>query len=159
MAGLMLTAKKYKLPIFKTFDLFVPGVLIGQLIGRLGNFFNQEAFGPPTNLPWKMFIAPALRPANFSDANFFHPTFLYEMLGLALILALIIYLGRKAHWPGSLFLIYISAYAVLRFFIEFFRIDSDYLGKLSLAQWGSGLIVITAAIISLILRYRFKAKI
>jgi len=156
MVGLILIARKYKLPILKALDLFVPGVLIGQLVGRLGNFFNQEAFGPPTNLPWKMFVAPINRPINFPDESFFHPTFLYEMVGLALILILILYLSKRLMRAGTIFLTYVIAYAILRFMIEFVRVDSDYLLELTIAQWGSLAMIITSGVISLILRYRFK---
>lgn len=156
LIGLILSARRYKLAVFKVLDLFVPGVLIGQLVGRLGNFFNQEAFGPPTKLPWKMFVSPINRPVNFPDVNFFHPTFLYEMIGLAIILLLVVHLNKKMHQSGYIFLIYLMGYALLRFVIEFVRVDSDYLFNLTIAQWGSIAMIILAGIISLILRYRFK---
>lgn len=156
IVSLIFTARKYKLSIFKTLDLFVPAVLIGQFVGRLGNFFNQEAFGPPTNLPWKMFVVPANRPINFPDVSFFHPTFLYEMIGLAVILLLIVYLNKKLRQPGTIFLVYLVAYALLRFVIEFVRVDSDYLSNLTIAQWGSIAMIILAGVISLILKYRLK---
>ncbi len=63
-----------------TMDIMVPGVAIGQAIGRWGNFFNQEAFGVPTTLPWKLYIDPAHRPPHLAGFEYFHPTFLYESL-------------------------------------------------------------------------------
>ena len=58
--------------------MLVVGLILGQAIGRWGNFFNSEAFGSPTNLPWKLYIAPQYRPIPFTNNEYFHPTFLYE---------------------------------------------------------------------------------
>lgn len=156
MISLSLFARRYHLSVAKIFDLFVPAVLIGQIIGRFGNFFNQEAFGPPTNLPWKMFVAENFRPPQFITDQFFHPTFLYEAIGLGVILLIILYWRSSLKLPGSLTLLYLGLYSVLRIVIEFFRVDSDYLGQLTIAQWGSLAAIITVAIISLILKYRSK---
>ena len=153
----LIYAKVYKLPILRIFDLLVPPVLIGQIIGRFGNFFNQEAFGPPTDLPWKMFVKSSLRPAGFSEFEFFHPTFIYSMIGLIIILSIVLLWRKLRSIEGYTLFIYIALYSVLRFVIEFFRIDSDYWINLTLAQWAS-LIIILSLIISLVLRYRVKAK-
>jgi phosphatidylglycerol:prolipoprotein diacylglycerol transferase len=64
--------------------------LLGQIIGRFGNFFNYEAFGYPTNLPWKMFVPESFRPEEFLQNSFFHPWFLYEILANLFILFLIL---------------------------------------------------------------------
>src|SRR5690606_24977976 len=66
---------------FVTFaDAAAPGILIAQAIGRMGNYFNQELFGGPTDLPWALEISPTFRPAGFEEFATFHPTFLYELL-------------------------------------------------------------------------------
>jgi len=153
----LIYAKIYKLPTLKIFDFLVPAVLIGQIIGRFGNFFNQEAFGPPTDLPWKMFVKLSSRPAGFSEFEFFHPTFLYSAIGLIVIFLIIMFWQKLRTIEGSTLFVYIALYAVLRFMIEFFRIDSDYWLSLTLAQWAS-LIIILSLIISLVLRYRIKTK-
>ncbi len=75
----------------KTFlDILIPSIILGQSIGRWGNFFNNEAFGMPTNLPWKLFIPIQNRPIEFINYKFFHPTFLYESLWNLLIFIILI---------------------------------------------------------------------
>ena len=149
-------ARITRLPILKIFDLFVPAVLLGQIIGRVGNFFNQEAFGPPTDLPWKMFVSESFRPMGLENYGFFHPTFLYSAIGLLIILLIVLALQKHNLPDGSLFITYIISYSLLRLGIEFFRVDSDYWGSLTLAQWASLIIIIV--VISLILRCRFKKR-
>ncbi len=141
-------------PVTATFDLLIPPLIMGQIIGRVGNFFNQEAFGGPTNLPWKMWVAPIYRPEGYANSAWFHPTFLYEMIGLGLILWLIFTLIKKTLSAGTITLVYLISYSILRFEIEFFRIDSDKWGALSVAQWGSIAIIMGGLIIGLILKRR-----
>ena len=79
-----------KVSFWDLLDVLVPSVILGQTIGRWGNFFNSEAFGVPTKLPWKLFIPYSSRPQIFADSEFFHPTFLYESLwNLAVFIVLI----------------------------------------------------------------------
>ncbi len=83
-------ARRWKIPILRGLDVAAPSIVIGQAIGRWGNFFNEEAFGAPTSLPWKLYISPPHRPPGFTRFEFFHPTFLYESLwDLAVFLVLI----------------------------------------------------------------------
>lgn len=152
-------AKRYQLPLLPLFDLLVPPVILGQIIGRLGNFFNQEAFGGPTNLPWKMFVAPEFRPPQFANQAFFHPTFLYSMIGLTLVLMIVLLIERRTVRPGAVLITYIAAYGIERFVIEFFRVDSDKLGVFTWAQWGSIALIMIALAISLIWRGRTIKKI
>ncbi|MBN2585339.1 prolipoprotein diacylglyceryl transferase [Patescibacteria group bacterium] len=159
LGGAMATiiyARRYHLPLLGLFDLLVPPVLLGQIIGRLGNFFNQEAFGGPTNLPWKMWVAPEFRLTQFADQSFFHPTFLYSMIGLAGVLIIVLLVERRSAAPGVVLLTYLIVYSVERFIIEFFRADSDHLSVLSLAQWASIVVIMIALAISLIWRGRTK---
>ncbi len=80
----------------KTFiDILIPSIILGQSIGRWGNFFNSEAFGLPTNLPWKLFIPIQNRPIEFINYEFFHPTFLYESLWNFLIFIILIIIFKK----------------------------------------------------------------
>lgn len=129
----------------KISDVVAVGLPLGQAIGRLGNFFNQEAFGGPTSLPWKMYIEPSLRPSDLSGYNFFHPTFAYEVVLNILLFSVLTFLVSKYKFSGQLFLVYTGAYSLIRFFIEYFRVDSDHLGQLSIAQWGS-LVIFVASI-------------
>lgn len=156
--AILIYAKLQKLAVLRIFDIFVPAVLIGQIIGRFGNFFNQEAFGPPTDLPWKMFVKESLRPMEFGNADFFHPTFIYSVIGLSIILMIIIFLKRYQLKPGVILWTYIVTYSLLRIFTEFFRIDSDYWGSLTIAQWASLLIVSISLVTGLILKYKMRYK-
>jgi phosphatidylglycerol:prolipoprotein diacylglycerol transferase len=107
-------------------DWLAPCVLLGQIIGRFGNLFNYEAFGYPTGLPWKMFVPSNFRPQIYQNFNFFHPFFLYEILGNFLIL-LLLQKVFKFRRPGSLFFFYVLLYNALRFCLEFLRIDSTFI--------------------------------
>ena len=125
-------------------DQLVIGLPIAQAVGRFGNFFNQEAFGGPTNLPWKMYIEPAMRPQGLEGFDFFHPTFLYEaILNLGIFYYLIRY--QPPAYAGRNLGLYLMLYSCVRFVLEFFRVDSDHLGIFSVAQWASiAIIAITA---------------
>ena len=76
--SIYLFCKSKKIPLKLFLDVLMPSVILGQSIGRWGNFFNNEAFGLPTNSPWKLFIPIQNRPMEFANYEFFHPTFLYE---------------------------------------------------------------------------------
>ncbi len=125
-------SKKISLMIF--LDLIMPSVILGQSIGRWGNFFNNEAFGTPTNLPWKLFIPLSNRPIIFADSQFFHPTFLYESLWTLIIFFLLIYIFNRQNRvnlikPGLITCLYLVTYSFGRFWIEGLRIDSLCLGS------------------------------
>lgn len=113
--------------ILNLLDWLTPSLIIGQIIGRFGNLFNYEAFGYPTNLPWKMFVPEQFRPEGFQAVAFFHPWFLYEQLGSLIILILLLK-WLKPTAPGRLFFSYVLLYNVVRFFLEFLRIDSTFIG-------------------------------
>ena len=137
-------------------DVLVPSLALGQAIGRWGNFFNSEAFGVPTDLPWKLFIPYQNRPVIYADAEFFHPTFLYESIwNLALFLLLIVLFRRgeqgKMTLPsGALACTYLLGYSLGRIWIEGLRIDPLCLGALPpacegglrIAQLVSGLLML-----------------
>lgn len=144
--------RRYQLPVWRVLDLLVIPLVMGQIIGRLGNFFNQEAFGGPTSLPWKMWVAPISRPTGWENYSFFHPTFLYEMIGLGLMLWFLQLVLKRNRPDGSLAIVYLMSYSLLRFGIEFFRLDSDKWSWLTVAQWGSLLIIMGAVILGLILK-------
>ena len=80
LIGLIIFAKRHKISPFKLADASVLGLSFAQAIGRWGNFFNSEAFGTPTDLPWKLYIAPQYRPIPFENYEYFHPAFLYESI-------------------------------------------------------------------------------
>lgn len=119
-------------------DTAAPGLILAQAIGRWGNYFNQELYGRPTNLPWKLLIDPAHRPADTPQIAFYHPTFLYESLWDLGVVFLLLWLGRRPMARGRLFAYYLLAYTAGRAGIESLRIDhaNHFLG-LRLNDWVS----------------------
>ena len=151
----VLYCRKAGLSLPVTMDIMVPGVAIGQAIGRWGNFFNQEAFGVPTELPWRLYIDPAHRPAWLASFEYFHPTFLYESLWNFLVFAILWFGLRKRleEKPGALTLCYLGLYSIGRFFVEGLRIDSLMLSSFRAAQVASVLLVAGSALgLALMLR-------
>jgi phosphatidylglycerol---prolipoprotein diacylglyceryl transferase len=161
-------ARLKKVSVWQLLDLVVPSLALGQAIGRWGNFFNSEAFGKPTNLPWKLYIPPVdpdtgnrLRPAGYEEFNYFHPTFLYESIWNLLVFSLLIFLffwglkHRDRLKTGTLSLVYIIAYSLGRVWIEGLRMDSLMFGPLRMAQIVSLTLIVIGAI-ALIRLYWFK---
>jgi len=135
LASLIFTRLK-QVSFWQIADLVAPSLVLGQAIGRWGNFFNSEAFGRPTNLPWKLLIPPEQRPPGFENFRYFHPTFLYESLWDLFIFGLLMVLFFR--YPqakrGTLFLVYTFTYSLGRLWIEGLRTDSLMLGPLRVAQ-------------------------
>lgn len=130
-------------------DIVAPSFPLGQAIGRWGNFFNQEAYGYPTNLPWAMYIDGAYR----------HPTFLYESIWNFLVFTILMYRRKKVEVQGQLFAIYLALYSVGRFIIESFRTDSLMIGPLRAAQVVSVILFALSVAGYIYLEKRAKAKI
>ncbi len=105
-------------------DILAPSLILAQAIGRWGNYFNQEAYGVETDLPWAMFIDGAYR----------HPTFLYESIWNVLVFAALMILSAKRHHHGEILVKYFIYYSIGRFFVEGLRTDSLYLGPFRQAQ-------------------------
>jgi phosphatidylglycerol---prolipoprotein diacylglyceryl transferase len=118
-------AHRRGLPVAQLLDVVAPAIPVAQAIGRLGNWFNQELYGRPTNLPWGLRISPEHRPAGYEHIATYHPTFLYEALwNLALAGLLILYERRHpGARPGRLFALYVAGYALGRLWVEALRID------------------------------------
>jgi phosphatidylglycerol:prolipoprotein diacylglycerol transferase len=118
-----------KLAFWNLLDVLVPSVALGQAIGRWGNFFNSEAFGLPTDLPWKLAIPFTNRPVQFLDQTTFHPTFLYESLwnlGVLILLLVLFQRGLKGQLKlpaGALSCVYLLSYSTGRLWIEGLCID------------------------------------
>ena len=152
--GLIIYAKRHKLSVFKLADISVIGLSIAQTLGRWGNFFNSEAFGYPTELPWKLYIAPQYRPVPYQGYEYFHPTFLYESIcdfGIFLILLWVIKTKSNLK-EGNLALLYLILYSIARIAVEHYRIDSVlYIQGIPVAIVVS-LIIILFAITTLIMR-------
>jgi prolipoprotein diacylglyceryl transferase len=129
-------------------DAVAPGLLLAQGIGRIGNWFNQELFGKPTDLPWGLKIDPQHRPPGYFDHETFHPTFLYELTYDVIGVAILLWVDRRFNIrrPG-LFALYVSYYCFGRFFEELLRVDPahEFFG-LRLNAWVSiGVFVLSTA--------------
>jgi phosphatidylglycerol---prolipoprotein diacylglyceryl transferase len=120
-------------------DCIVPGLLAAQAIGRWGNYFNQELFGGPTDLPWGLEISPANRPPGYLDVETFHPTFLYESLYCLFLLGLLLAVERRFRLrKGQALAFYLATYTFGRFFFENLRIDpAREIAGLRLNSWVS----------------------
>lgn len=119
-----LVVRVRKLPARQLLDCVAPALPLAQAIGRLGNYFNQEVFGRPTDLPWGLEIAPEHRPADYPASETFHPTFLYEGLWNVGLCVFLIWFDRKRKVPpGYLFPMYVLGYAIGRLWVESLRSD------------------------------------
>jgi len=128
-------ARGQGLPVRRALDVAAPSIAMGQAIGRWGNFFNEEAFGTPTDLPWKLYISQANRPLQYAGSEYFHPTFLYESIwDLLVFTVLVACRPRLAQRPGAVFFLYIGAYSLGRLLIESIRLDSFWLGPFRVPQ-------------------------
>jgi len=111
-------------------DAAAPGLLLAQAVGRWGNYFNQELFGLPSNLPWAIRIAPENRPQGYENAESFHPTFLYESIWNLLVALFLLWIARRFASrlkTGDLVILYVSLYSVGRIFMELLRIDPAFI--------------------------------
>ncbi len=147
LIGLWIFSKKKKISVPKLCDVSVFGLAIAQAIGRWGNFFNSEAFGRPTNMAWKLYIAPQYRPIPYEGYEYFHPTFLYESVLDLLIFGILLLVLKKAkcNKEGNLALIYLILYSAARIFVEYFRIDSVlYIHGIPVAIVVSAIIILIA---------------
>jgi len=133
-------AWRKKLNFWELADQLSIMAIIGQIFGRWGNYFNQEVFGRPVS--WGIYIESANRPIGYENFNYFLPTFLFEIIGNILILFVLlkifalVYGKNKKMTSGSVFLLYILLYSILRFCLEFWRIDySGYFLGLRAAAW------------------------
>ena len=138
--------KGYDVPLLM--DAVAPALPVAQAIGRLGNWFNQELFGRPTDLPWGLEIDPDRRPDGYESVKTFHPTFLYEALWNLALAAFLVVLGRKKVLrPGQLFVLYVGGYALGRLWVEALRIDTaTRIAGVRVNLWVSGLTIVAAAV-------------
>jgi len=146
--------KRHKLPLLKLCDIFSYGLVLGQAVGRWGNFFNSEAFGRPTDCFLKLYIPIYKRPLEYMQYNFFHPTFLYECIFDVCIFLILFFVIRKLskNKDGIIFFSYLFLYSIVRIIVEQIRIDSVLnVYGIPIAQLVSGLIIIisTFAIIKI----------
>lgn len=147
-----LYCRKARVSFFTLADLCVPGIALGQAIGRIGNYFNQEAYGAPTNLPWGIPIDLAHRIPGYEWATHFHPTFAYEGVFNVVLAGILVYLALRggARWgigSGVVFLLWLLLYSLGRFAIEFLRIDTvPMILGLRAPQWMSVIFLCMAGV-------------
>jgi len=148
-----LYARSKRVPFLRWADIVAPGLFVMQAVARWGNFFNQELYGPPTNLPWGIPIDCAHRIAAYPCAQFpeattfFHPLFLYESISGVLGALFLIWLGYHARGslrPGDLLLVFFVWYGTVRFFLEALRADNWTFFGVPTAQLVSLLFIIPA---------------
>lgn len=158
-------AKVRKVKILPAFDLAGLGFLIGQGVGRWGNFVNGEAFGSNTDLPWGMtgdrivsYLTGSSHVTGIVDASgLVHPCFLYESLWCFIGFGLLYWYSKRRRFDGEIFLMYLGWYGLGRVFIEGLRTDSLMLGRLRVSQLLAGILVIASVLIWLTVRSKIRA--
>lgn len=149
-------AKRMEIDFAEWTDIAAPGLALGQAIGRWGNFVNQELYGAPTNLPWKIFIDPDHRLTTHLDVEYYHPLFLYESLWNLMNMFLLLWISRRFAETlknGDIFLIYLIIYPVGRFLLDFLRLDASMVGGININQTIMAFVAISASV-ALYLRHR-----
>ncbi|MBE6139364.1 MAG: prolipoprotein diacylglyceryl transferase [Firmicutes bacterium] len=129
--------RKKQIPLLDVFDIFAPALVLGQAIGRWGNFFNGEAFGPETTISTlkNLYIPQFIIDGMYINHNYYHPTFFYESLGCLIIFIIIMCIRNFKHIkPGQIASIYFIFYGLIRYFVEGLRQDSLMLFNLKVAK-------------------------
>ena len=167
LLGMLIYVRRNRLPLLGWADLSVVGLALGQSIGRWGNFFNQELYGRPTDLPWAIYIDPIYRLPDYVAFERFHPAFLYESLWSLMTFLVLLRLARRHTerlMPGELMALYLIAYAAGRTLLETVRLDSravPFFGLetgLAVATLVSLTIALIAAAAVIIRRYARRPK-
>ena len=157
-----IVAKRSGVSVAKLADCVAPGLLVAQGIGRFGNWWNQELFGRPTDLPWGLEIDPANRPINYVDQATFHPTFLYEALWCFAAAGLLLLVERRFKGrirPGGLFALYVLVYSIGRFWIEMLRIDPSHeIGGIRLNVFVAGAAIVISTVFFVVWQRRWRRR-
>lgn len=151
IAGLivaLLVCRHYKIRFLEMADLVFPAVALAQSIGRWGNFFNSEAHGTPTDLPWAILV----------DGQYVHPTFLYESLWCFALFWFLLWVDKRRAFPGQIACLYGMLYSVERFCVEHLRTDSLIIGPFRQAQVISAVAFIVCLVIYIILYKKELSK-
>lgn len=158
MIGIWVAVSIYRESFLKVANSIAPTIFLAGAIGRLGNFFNQEIIGQPTQAPWKMYIAEQNRPAGYENFDFFHPVFLYESI-LFIFFYLMYLLLAKKYGNGFGFAYTLIFYSATRIIVEFWRIDyKPILGPFDLAQTVSFGIILIGLIVAVMTLIRSTKK-
>jgi phosphatidylglycerol---prolipoprotein diacylglyceryl transferase len=145
--GLFFFCRKYELSVREWADILAPALALGQAVGRLGNYFNQELYGLPAHLPWQIFISPEHRLAGYESVDFYHPLFAYETILSLLNLFFLLWAQRRFRErlrAGDLFLIYLFNFGLIRFSLEFLRLDVALVNGVNINQVFAGVVLLVA---------------
>jgi len=147
--------RKHHISFLKLADTFAPSLILGQAIGRIGCFFNGDAHGYPTDLPWGIVYSPESPAGQMFPGQAIHPAQLYEMILNLIIFGILWKVRKKMKIDGHLFLLYVMLYSIIRIFVEHFRADKlTYLSQISAAQS----IGVIGIVLSLILMFALNRK-
>lgn len=144
--GGVLYVRRHNLGVARSLDIATPALPLAQAIGRWGNWWNQELFGKPTDVPWALEIDAENRPEGFQANETFHPTFLYESLWNVGVLAALLMIERTGRLkPGRLLAAYLALYALGRIWIEWLRIDpANEIAGLRVNLWVYGVVLLVS---------------
>ena len=152
--------RKHKLSFLEWADIAVPGLALGQAIGRWGNYFNQELYGAPTSVFWKIQIDPIHRLPEFMDQVYYHPLFLYEALWNIANMFILLWMTRRFARDlkqGDVLLAYLVIYPLGRFLLDFLRLDAAMLGGINANQAVMAVVAIVS-VFALVIRHRPTPK-
>ena len=156
----LVAARVKRIPFPVIADIAGPAVMVGQIIGRWGNFVNVEAYGAETTLPWRMGVLYSFNDGvSFVSEKFVHPTFIYESLWNLLGLILITYFYKKKKFHGQMFLSYMTWYGFGRMLIEGLRADSLYVGSIRISQLVGFVTFVVGAVIIIVNLRRVKRNV
>ncbi len=130
-------------------DVLAPAVALAQVVGRLGNYFNQELYGFPTAAAWKIFISPEHRLVGYEAVEYYHPLFAYESILSFINLVLLLWVSRRFSErlkAGDLFLIYVLNASVIRYLLEYLRLDVALINGINVNQAFMAVLAISAGV-------------
>jgi phosphatidylglycerol---prolipoprotein diacylglyceryl transferase len=156
LIALFFYSRRMRINFAEWTDIGAPSLALGQAIGRWGNFVNQELYGAPTDLPWKIYIDPEHRLTGYFDVEYYHPLFLYESLWNLMNMFVLLWISRRfagSLKDGDIFLSYLVIYPVGRFLLDFLRLDASLIAGLNINQTVMGVVALSAGI-ALYLRHR-----
>ncbi len=155
--GAVIYTQWKKLATLRWLDILAPGVILAQAIGRWGNYFNQELFGYPSQLPWAVYIEPSYRLPGFTSFETFHPLFLYESILNLFGFGILMITGRKLYSrlrDGDILFLYVIYYGIVRFILEGFKPEVWTLGGVPTARWLTGIAVLVATALLILRHYK-----
>jgi len=160
MLGCWIGCRRVNLPFWRVADCIAPGLVLAQALGRWGNYFNQELYGKPSDLPWAVKIDPAHRTPPYTDSSTFQPMFLYESILDVLVFFVLIWFTRR-YWRrvpyGTVFALYVALYNFYRVPLETLKIDTaDIFFGQRVNVWVSGVLVVIG-LISFIVLFRRRS--